>query len=127
VGLPQALRWCLTGNVFGAEEALRGGLVSEVVEPDQLLPRAHEIAHEIAANTAPVSIALTRAMLWRFASAHLPFDLLKVDGSIVQSLGSGGDVKEGVSAFLEKRPPAFPGKVTADMPPQYPWWGQGDG
>ncbi|HEX4183461.1 MAG TPA: enoyl-CoA hydratase-related protein, partial [Caulobacteraceae bacterium] len=69
VGLPQALRWCLSGQVFDAAEALRGGLVSEVVDPEALLPRAREIAMEIAENTAPVSIALTRQMLWRFASA----------------------------------------------------------
>jgi enoyl-CoA hydratase/carnithine racemase len=122
VGLPQALRWCLTGNVFNADEALRGGLVSEVVEPDRLLPRAAEIAAEIAANTAPVSIALTRSLLWRFASADLPFDLLKIDGPMAQALGAGADVKEGVSAFLEKRSPVFPGRVSAHMPPQYPWW-----
>jgi len=122
VGLSQALRWCLSGRVFGADEALAGGLVSEVVEPDQLLARAREIAMEIAENTAPVSIALTRQMLWRFAGADHPFDLLKVDGPFAMTLGAGGDVKEGVSAFLEKRPPNFPGKVTTDMPKGYPWW-----
>lgn len=108
----------LTGNVFNADEALRGGLVSEVVEPDRLLPRAAEIA----ANTAPVSIALTRSLLWRFASADLPFDLLEIDGPMAQALGAGADVKEGVSAFLEKRSPVFPGRVSANMPPLYPWW-----
>lgn len=122
VGLSQALRWCLSGAIFGAEEALRGGLVSEVVEPEALLPRAREIALEIAQNTAPVSIALTRQMLWRFAGAPHPFDLLKVDGPFAMALGATGDVKEGVGAFLEKRPPNFPGKVSDGMPAGYPWW-----
>lgn len=122
VGLPQALRWCLSGRVFDAAEALAGGLVSEVLAPDALLARATEIAREIAENTAPVSIALTRQMLWRFAAAPLPFDLLRVDGRFAQTLGSGADVREGVAAFLEKRPPAFPGRVATDMPPGYPWW-----
>ena len=122
VGLSQALRWCLTGRVFGADEALAGGLVSEVVAPEALLARAREIALEIAENTAPVSIAVTRQMLWRFASADDPFGLLKVDGAFAMALGAGGDVKEGVSAFLEKRPPHFPGRVSADMPTGFPWW-----
>jgi enoyl-CoA hydratase/carnithine racemase len=122
VGTAQALRWCLSGAVFDAAEALRGGLVSEVVPANQLIARARAIATEIAENTAPVSVALTRQMIWRFGSAELPFDLLKVDGPFALELGSGGDVKEGVSAFLEKRPPAFPGRVSRDMPPGYPWW-----
>jgi len=122
VGLPQALRWCLSGRVFGADEALAGGLVSEVVAPEALLGRAREIGQEIAENTAPVSIALTRQMLWRSAGQDLPFDLLKIDGAFAMALGSTGDVKEGVSSFLEKRPPKFPGRVSADMPKGYPWW-----
>ena len=125
VGLPQALRWCLNGNVFDAQEALKGGLVSEVVAPEALLPRAREIALEIAENTAPVSVALTRQMLWRFGPTDNPFDVLKVDGAFAMALGAGGDVKEGVGAFLEKRKPNFPGRVSDGMPAGYPWWGQG--
>ena len=122
VGLPQALRWCLSGRVFDADEALAGGLVSELVAPEDLLTRARAIALEIAENAAPVSIALTRSMLWRFGAAPSPFDLLKVDGPFALALGSGGDVREGVAAFIEKRAPAFPGKVSSDMPKGYPWW-----
>lgn len=122
MGLPQALRWCLSGRLVPAEEALAGGLVSEVTAPDALMARAREIALEIAENTAPVSIALTRQMLWRYAGAPDPFGLLKVDGAMSMELGAGPDVREGVAAFLEKRPPNFPGKVSTDMPSQYPWW-----
>ena len=122
VGLPQALRWCLSGRLISAQEALAGGLVSETVEPEDLLSRARAIALEIAENTAPVSIALTRQMLWRYAGAPDPFDLLAVDGRLSMELGAGPDVREGVSAFLEKRPPNFPGKASSDMPSLYPWW-----
>ncbi|HUO91341.1 MAG TPA: crotonase/enoyl-CoA hydratase family protein [Rhizomicrobium sp.] len=122
VGLPQALRWCLSGRVFPASEALQGGLVSEVVPGTDLLARAREIAREIAEETAPVSVALTRQMLWRFAGAPDYSELLGLDGPLAATLGSGGDVKEGVAAFLEKRKPNFPGRVSTDMPDLYPWW-----
>ncbi|HVU21010.1 MAG TPA: enoyl-CoA hydratase-related protein [Rhizomicrobium sp.] len=119
VGLDQALRWCLSGRIFGAEEAKEGGLVSEVVAPDQLLARAREIALEIADNTAPVSVAMTRQMLWQYSAHAHPFELLQMDGPLSVELGSGPDVREGVAAFLEKRKPSFPGKVSKDIPPGY--------
>jgi enoyl-CoA hydratase/carnithine racemase len=122
VGLPQALRWCYCGRVFDAQEALRGGLVEAVVEPDQLLEHAHAIAREIVDHTAPVSVALTRQMLWRFTGDPTPFDLMEIDSDLNKRLGAGPDVREGVSAFFEKRAPQFPGKVSTDMPQGYPWW-----
>jgi enoyl-CoA hydratase/carnithine racemase len=122
VGLPQALRWSLSGRVFEADEALRGGLVSEVVAPDALLARAKEIAREMTEETSPIAVALTRQLLWRFAGAPAPFELLAIDKPMSIERGAHADVREGVQAFLDKRKPAFPGRVSADMPSQYPWW-----
>lgn len=121
VGLSQALRWCLTGALFPASEALEKGLVSELCAPEALEARARALATEIAENTAPVSIALNRRMLWRFGSDPDPSGALAVDAKINIALGKTADVHEGVSAFLEKRPPLFPGKVSSDMP-ETPWW-----
>ena len=119
VGLAQALRWCLSGRVFGAAEAKEGGLVSEVVAPEHLLARAREIAAEMIDHTAPVSIALTRHMLWQYSGMDNPFEVMKIDGALSVELGAGPDVKEGVASFLEKRKPSFPGKVSAGMPNSY--------
>jgi enoyl-CoA hydratase/carnithine racemase len=126
VGLPQALRWCMSGRIFEADEALRGGLVSEVTEPAALLARAKEIAQELTAETSAVSVALTRQMLWRFAGAPDPFGLLAIDAPMSVERGATADVREGVQSFLDKRPPSFPGKVSQDMPSQYPWWSGGE-
>jgi enoyl-CoA hydratase/carnithine racemase len=122
VGISRAMEWCATGRVFPAAEALEGGLVRSVHEPDELLPAAYALAEEIAANTSAVSVTLTRALLWRMLGAAHPMDAHRVDSDLVDALGRGGDVREGVMSFLEKRPPAFPDRVPADLPPRYPWW-----
>ncbi|KWV59285.1 enoyl-CoA hydratase [Bradyrhizobium macuxiense] len=122
VGLPQSLRWCLSGRTFDANEAHKGGLVSEVIEPAKLLDRARQIAEEMTAETSAVSVALTRQMLWRFAGAPDPFELLAIDKPMSVERGGHADVREGVQSFIEKRKPTFPGKVSQDMPSQYPWW-----
>ncbi|MCB1535162.1 MAG: enoyl-CoA hydratase/isomerase family protein [Rhodoblastus sp.] len=122
VGLPQALRWSISGRTFDADEALQGGLVSEIVEPIDILARAKEIARELTENSSPVAVALTRQMLWRCAGAPDPYGVLSFDAKMSIERGAHADVREGVQAFFDKRAPDFPGKVSADMPSQYPWW-----
>lgn len=122
VGISQALAWCYSGKVFPADEALKGGLVSEVLPPDQLLPRAYEIAGEIRDNTAPVSVALIRQMLWRLSATDDPMEAHKIDSRGIYARGASADVKEGVMSFLEKRPAKFPDVVSKDMPRYFPWW-----
>ncbi|HEX6421387.1 MAG TPA: crotonase/enoyl-CoA hydratase family protein [Acidimicrobiales bacterium] len=122
VGISRAMEWCATGRVFGADEALAGGLVRSVHEPGALLPTAYELAGEIASAASPVSVTLTRALLWRMLGAPHPMDAHRVDSALIDALGRGADVREGVTSFLDKRPPDFPGRVPADLPPPYPWW-----
>ncbi|HTO40906.1 MAG TPA: crotonase/enoyl-CoA hydratase family protein, partial [Rhizomicrobium sp.] len=122
VGISQALEWCFSGRVFDAKEALAGRLVKEVVAPDQLLARAYELAAEIRDNTAPVSIALIRQMMWRLSATDHPMEAHKIDSRGIYSRGASGDVKEGVVSFLEKRKANFPDVVSKDLPPYYPWW-----
>jgi enoyl-CoA hydratase/carnithine racemase len=122
VGISQALEWTFTGRVFPAEEALEGGLVKKIYQPDQLIPAARALAREIADNTSQVSVALIRQMLWRMAGADHPMEAHKVDSRGIFARGSSADVKEGVASFLEKRPAKFPDKVSKDMPKYFPWW-----
>ncbi len=122
VGISQALAWCYSGRVFPAEEALAGGLVSEVVPADALLARARAIAGEIASETSAVSVTLIRHMMWRMLGADHPMEAHKLDSRGVYYCGRGPDAKEGVASFLEKRAPRFPGRVSADLPPFFPWW-----
>jgi enoyl-CoA hydratase/carnithine racemase len=121
VGISQALEWCYSGRVFGAEEALKGGLIRSVHEPEDLMTAARNLAHELTIESAAVSVALTRQMMWRMLGASHPMEAHKLDSRAIWSRGAAGDSKEGVSSFLEKRTPAYPDKVSTDMPHFSPW------
>ncbi|WP_321950636.1 crotonase/enoyl-CoA hydratase family protein [Paraburkholderia bannensis] len=121
VGISSALEWCYTGRVFTADEALARGLVRSVHAPDDLLPAAWALAREIADNTAPVSAAISRQMIWRMAGASHPMEAHRLDSRAIQSRGRSADAAEGVSAFLEKRPAAFSNRVSTDMPDFFDW------
>jgi enoyl-CoA hydratase/carnithine racemase len=122
VGMQQALEWCMTGRVFDAQEALKGGLVRSVHAPEDLLPAAYALARAIADNTAPVSVALTRAMLWRLSAAEHPMAAHKIDSKAIYRRSRSGDAKEGIASFLEKRDPIYPDTVSAHLPDFFPWW-----
>jgi enoyl-CoA hydratase/carnithine racemase len=122
VGISQALEWCYTGRIFDAEEAKAGGLVRSIHAPEDLLIAARTLASEIAENTSAISVAMTRAMMWRLSSTDHPMEAHKIDSRAIYRLSRGADAKEGIASFLEKRKAMYPGKVSADMPDFYPWW-----
>ncbi|NQT72898.1 MAG: crotonase/enoyl-CoA hydratase family protein [Chloroflexi bacterium] len=122
VGMSKAAEWILTGRVFSAQEAYEGGLVSEVLTPDSLMPRAREIALEIAQNTSGVSVALARQLLWKMAGADHPMEAHKIDSKCMYWTGKREDTSEGILSFLGKRAPQFTMKPSKDMPEFYPWW-----
>ncbi len=122
VGVSRAAEWVYSGRVFPASEALAGGLVRSVHPDDELLDVARGLANEIAENTSAMSVALNRQMMWRMLGADHPMEAHKVDSRAIRYMGSSPDVREGVEAFLEKRPARFTMRPSADMPDFVPWW-----
>ena len=122
VGVQTALEWCYTGRIFSAQEAMERGLVRSLHAPDELLPAAKALAREIVENTAPVSIAITRQLIWRMAGAPHPMDAHRADSRGIQIRGAMDDAREGVMSFLEKRPAVFPNRVSTDLPDIWPHW-----
>ena len=120
VGISTAAEWCYSGRIFGAAEAHQRGLVRSVHPQAELLDAAREIAREIADNTAPVSVALTRQMLWRMLGADHPMEAHRVDSRGIQSRGASDDAREGVVSFLEKRPAVYPVQVSDGLPDIFP-------
>jgi enoyl-CoA hydratase/carnithine racemase len=122
VGISRAMEWIATGRVFDAEEALRGGLVRSVHPAGELLDAAHALAGEIAENTAPVSVALARQMMWRMLGAEHPMLAHRADSRGMYYRGRSADAAEGITSFLEKRPAQFPDRVSAGLPDVMPGW-----
>jgi enoyl-CoA hydratase/carnithine racemase len=120
VGISQAMEWVTTGRVFSAQEALGGGLVRSVHPAEELLDAARGLAREIADNAAPVSVALTRRMLWTMLGAEHPMIAHRADSRGLSSRGQSADVVEGVTSFLEKRPPRFTDRVSDGLPDVFP-------
>lgn len=122
VGISQALEWCLTGRVFDAAEALKGGLIRSVHAPADLLAEVRKLAREIADNTSPVAVAMTRAMLWRLSAEDHPMAAHRIDSRAIYRRSRSGDAAEGIASFLEKRVPVYPDKISTDVPDFFPWW-----
>lgn len=121
IGISTALDWCYSGRLVSAVEAQQAGLVRSVHAPGDLINAARELAQQLTAQSAPVSVALTRAMMWRMMGAASPIDAHRLDSRLVWSRGSSADAKEGVTSFLEKCAADYPDKVSSDLPHFSPW------
>jgi len=121
VGISRAMEWCATGRLFSAAEALEHKLVRSVHPADRLLEDARELAREIAENAAPVSVALARQLMWKGLAAETPWETHNMESRAIYVRGRSPDLKEGITAFKEKRRPNFEQKVSTDMPDFYPW------
>ena len=122
VGISRAMEWVATGRVFSAQEGLEGGLIRSLHPPGELLEAARALALEIAQNTAPVSVALARQLMWRMLGAEHPMVAHRADSRGMAARGQSADAVEGVTAFLEKRPAHFPDRVSEGLPEVMPWW-----
>ena len=122
IGISSALELTYSGRIIDASEALKLNLVSSIHDSENLLDNALDFTKNMVKNSAPVSIAVTRQMLWRSLEGSGPYDAHIVESKAIDSRGASKDAKEGVSSFLEKRAAKFKNKVSLDMPSFFPWW-----
>ncbi len=115
VGISRAMEWMATGRIFDAAEALEGGLVSRVVPADALVATVEELAREIAGNTSPISVAVTRRLLWRSLGESTPWGAHRRESQGYALLGGGPDAVEGVQAWRDRRPPIFTSRVSEEF------------
>ena len=121
VGLGRALDWFVSGRLIDADEALRSGLVTALYEPDEVLDRAYELAHELIERTAPVSVAVMRQMLFRLSSLDSPEPSFALESKLIASCADNPDSLEGVVSFLQRRAPEWTGVISKDLPDFLPW------
>jgi enoyl-CoA hydratase/carnithine racemase len=120
VGISQAMEWVATGRVFEAEEGRAAGLVRSVHPAGEVVEAARSLAHEIAENAAPVSVALARRMMWTMLGADHPMAAHRADSRAMLARGQSADAREGVESFLEKRPARFTDRVSDGLPELFP-------
>ncbi|CAB4603180.1 MAG: crotonase [Actinobacteria bacterium] len=119
VGLARAADILLTGRTFNGIEALELGIASRVFANDEVLPQALEVAHDIAINTAPVSVAISKRLLWESFSMT-SHDMNQAESALHQHLMGKADAREGVTAFLERREPKWSLTVNENWPKNWP-------
>ncbi len=124
VGISRAMEWVATGRVFSAQEGLEAGLLRSLHPAGELLDAAHALAGEIVENTAPVSVALARQLMWRMLGAEHPMVAHRADSRGMYARGQSADAVEGITSFLEKRPAEFPDRVSDGLPEIMPWWSE---
>ncbi|WP_316399162.1 crotonase/enoyl-CoA hydratase family protein [Bradyrhizobium sp. 33ap4] len=120
VGISSALDWTYSGRVFGAEEALERGLVRSTHTPETLMDAARTIARSFVEQSAPISVALIRQMMWRGLEARHPMTAHIAESHAMQSRGASQDAQEGIAAFLEKRPAEYTNKISGELPNIWP-------
>ncbi|MGV9723496.1 crotonase/enoyl-CoA hydratase family protein [Nocardia beijingensis] len=116
VPMQTALEWVYSGRLVDAGEALDAGLFSALYPADTLLDEARALARRVTEHSAPVSVALSRQMLWRNLGADHPMIAHRIESRGIYHRGASADAREGVTAFLEKRPARFPDSVDRDLP-----------
>jgi enoyl-CoA hydratase/carnithine racemase len=122
VGISRALEWCYSGRLLSAQEALAGNLVSAIYPPADLLPAATAMAISIAQHAAPISVALTRQLMWRGLSMNDPMEAHRIESRAIFARAHSDDLQEGIRAHVERRSPRFTGAVSNGMPEFFPWW-----
>lgn len=115
VGIERAADLLLTGRKIGGEEAARIGIASRALPAAQVLPAALALARDIAENTAPLSVAITKRLLWESPALDWR-EVGRRETALHHHLLGAPDAIEGVRAFLERRSPNFSGRVSRDWP-----------
>jgi enoyl-CoA hydratase/carnithine racemase len=121
IGIPMALELCYSGKIIDASDALKIGLINYLVDESELMKKAFEISDLLCDSSAPISVAMTRHMLWSLSAEEDPEHAHEIESKLIDSRGASDDAKEGVMSFLEKRKSVFKNKITKDFPDVFPW------
>ncbi|KAI0861067.1 enoyl-CoA hydratase/isomerase [Xylaria cubensis] len=121
LGAGRALTLLTTGSVYSASDPAVRDLFAEIVSPERVVPRAVELAQEIADKTSGVSTRVMKDMLYKGAPAT-PEEAFLLESRVFFDLFRGRDSVEGIRSFLEKREPSFDAVWEQDRPTAWPWW-----